>query len=765
MASVIPNQTTAASAIAEHLSTPPSLTRVPLLRQRIQKERTQLQQTLAQRAKEQVDLVKQGLTGLRDARNGLESLREGLKEVEHQMGDPRSQISGFGKLVEVSIVHRRLTSTLEMVNSLRSMYSRLSHLSSLLSQDRSDPLGPSPNLLPIHYHLTELETFRNETLAQANKSALTPERAKQTVDVLEKYFERLGETIEAFEAHYFRLARELLALTRKGNSSVAVKLCKIAEVEGARDQKAIAIRMVKKSGNLDVASRFRSLHADARTIKHYRSKVLEQIREGCKTEIEKSFRRAGEDGVAWLEELEWIYDDLDLVQQHLVDKFPEDWKILQVYVKGYHKALYDFLASYVKTSPDPGTLLRLSQFTKEYSKTMTKELTIPPEWLTPPLLDGNDSNLIDSYLSLISTRMDEWTQNLMKTELEEFTKREEPPEVDADGYYGMQGAIILFQMLNQQVDLALDSNQAAVLSRVVDEAHRVMRSVQSQWIKTLDSEYKKQVQAGEGNTSVGVVPGGLVEYVMALANDQIKSADFTEALNNRLEPLVSTKYKTIIADKLNDAMDGFLDVAKRCVQVLIDVVFNDIRPATKNLFQSNWYQDNAEGGDPMGQIVETLRDYMVEDYQTHLNPNLFDLLIEDLLDTFLITYLVSVKKAGKIKMPKAVDKMRSDIDKSVEFFSIYKNKKELEGYFDVLESVLTLLSASKMMVFLDYWPFRRKYGPQLAFTEALMKARDDLDKSAVNEIMESVKRKVKETKVVGDGMEEAPSIFDRMPHK
>ena len=243
------------------------------------------------------------------------------------MGDPRSQIQGFGKLVEVSIVHRRLTSTLEMVNSLRSMYSRLSHLSSLLSADRSDPLGPSPNLLPIHYHLTELETFRNETLAQANKSALTKEKAAQTIQVLDKYFERLGETIEAFEAHYFRLSRELLALTRKGNSSVAVKLCKIAEVEGARDQRAIAIRMVKKSGNLDVASRFRSLHADARTIKHYRSKVLEQIREGCKTEVEKSFRRAEEDGVRWIEELEWVYDDLDLVREKLVDKFPEDWKV------------------------------------------------------------------------------------------------------------------------------------------------------------------------------------------------------------------------------------------------------------------------------------------------------------------------------------------------------------------------------------------------------------------------------------------------------
>lgn len=242
---------------------------------------------------------------------------------------------------QVSIVHRRLTQTLEMVESLRSMYSRLSHLSELLSADRSDPLGPSPNLLPIHYHLTELETFRNETLAQAKKAASSTvaspgpsapasqqlANASTTRETLERYFERLGETIEAFEAHYFRLARELLELARKGNAAVAVKLCKIAEVEGARDQKAIAIRMVKKAGNVDVASRFRSLQADARTIKHYRSKVLDAIREGCRTNVEKSFRRAGEDGVRWVEELEWIYEDILTVRDALVDKFPEDWKV------------------------------------------------------------------------------------------------------------------------------------------------------------------------------------------------------------------------------------------------------------------------------------------------------------------------------------------------------------------------------------------------------------------------------------------------------
>lgn len=355
--------------------------------------------------------------------------------------------------------------------------------------------------------------------------------------------------------------------------------------------------------------------------------------------------------------------------------------------------MYDHLTTWIKTGPDAGSLLRLAQYTKEYKTTMMKELNVPDEFLQPPLLDGKEQDLLEGYFKLIVQKMDEWSQNLMKTELADFKLREQPPEVDADGFYGMQGAVILFQMLNQQVDLALDSNQGSILARVIEEANRVMRDIQTQWTKTLEADFKMQVDKPDQ------VPAGLVEYVMALANDQIKSADFTEALNLRLEPLVSNKYKTIIADKLNDAMDGYLDVAKKCVQVLIDVVFNDLKPATKTLLSASWYID-----DPMQQIIETLKDYMVEDYQTHLNPNLFDLLIEDIIDTFLINYLVAVRRSPKLRIPNAVDRMRDDINKAFDFFTLYKSRKELEPYFDVLESVLTLVSASKMMVFLDVRP-------------------------------------------------------------
>jgi hypothetical protein len=73
-----------------------------------------------------------------------------------------------------------------------------------------------------------------------------------------------------------------------------------------------------------------------------------------------------------------------------------------------------------------------------------------------------------------------------------------------------------------------------------------------------------------------------------------------------------------------------------------------------------------------------------------------------------------------------------------------KPAKELESYFEVVEMVLSLLEASKSLAFLSFWSFAKVHGPNLAFVESLMKARGDLDRSSVNEVMDSIKRKVKE---------------------
>jgi len=627
-----------------------------------------------------------------------------------------------------------------MVNSLLEMNSRLDGIEAMLAEDQEDLLGPAPNLLPIHLQLTQLESFRNETTHQAKKASA------EARNKLTRRFERLTRVIEAFDEYFIGLCRNMLSLARAGHPEVIVKIVKIAEVEGKEDEKvsrniffecfhanfvkAIAIRLVKKAAKLDAASKFKSMQANARVFKHYRSKFMKAIAETIKDKFDAAYLRDQNNPTAFLENLSWVYQDLIVIERDIVACFPQDWDIYSYMVREYHNTLNTTIQRLVGSAPEASALLTLHAWLKEYKSSM-KELEIPPELLDPPLLGGNEQSLIEDYLKLLVKKLDEWSANLIKTEVTEFTSRAEPPELDADGQYGMQGAVILFQMVNQQVDAAMESGQGMILARVVSETNRVMRGVQDQWTRIIETEYKKTSERPEE------APGGLVEYAIALANDQIKSADYAEALSARLEPLVSEKYRVTINERLNDAIDGYLDVAKKCTQTLIDIIFNDLRPATKQLFQGPWYDGMIV------QIIETMRDYM-SDYQTYLNGSLLELLVEDLLDAFLVTYLTALANTQKLRMPAATERIRQDVAEAFKFFSTLKPAKELEPYFEVVEMVLALLEASKSLAFLSFWSFAKVHGPNLGFVECLMKARGDLDRSSVNEVMDSIKRKVKD---------------------
>ncbi|KAJ7733228.1 exocyst complex component Sec6 [Mycena maculata] len=715
----------AAQAIGEYLQSPDDLVKISTFRKKLEKEKASIDARLKSGVRDQLQATREGLRKLLGTRNNVQVIKDEMGAIERQCADPANIVTTFDQISRVSMVHRNFEQTEETVNNLLEMNSKLDVLEDMLETDSRDILGPAPNLLVIHYLLNQLEAFRNQTMHQAKKASANSRTT------LARYFERLNNVIEAFDQYIVGLAGNILDLVRAGHSDVIVKLIKIAEVEGREDEKAIAIRLVKKAAKLDAASKFKSMQANARVIKHYRSKITKAITESIKLKFEDAYRRDEQDPANFLGSLGWMYQDIIRMEADVVPCFPPEYEIYSLYVREYHKALNATIKKLVASDPGASVLLTLFEWLKEYKKDM-KELGVTPELLEPPLLDGKEQTLIEDYLMVIIKKLDEWSANLMKTEVEEFTARRDPPELDSDGLYGSQGgAAILFQMVNQQVDLATESGQGAILARVVSEANRVMRGIQEQWVKVIETEFKKQIDKPEE------VAGGLVEYVIALANDQIKSADYAEALLARLEPLVSEKYRVTINERLNDAIDGYLDVAKKCTQTLIDIIFNDLKPATKSLFQPPWYDGI------MRQIVETMRDYM-SDYQTYLNSSLLELLVEDLLDAFLVVYLNGLANSPKLKMPAATERIKQDVSVVFTFFSTLKPARELEAYFDVVEKILALLEASKDLVFLSFWAFARIHGPNIAFVEGLMKARADLDRSAVNEVMDSIKKKVKD---------------------
>ncbi|KAF8347725.1 exocyst complex component sec6 [Amanita rubescens] len=667
-------QVSAAQAVGEYLQSPDDLAKIVAFKKKLEKEKASIDTRLKNGVKEQLIATREGLRKLLGTRDNVQAIKDQM-------------------ISRVSMVHRNFQSTQEMVLNLLSMAEKLDDIENMLAADSDSILGPAPSLLIIHYHLNQLGNFRNQTMHEAKKASAASRAT------LARWFERLNGVIEAFDAYIIELAKNVLNLVRAGHQDVVVRLIKIAELEGKEDEKASTnpIRLVKKAAKMDAASKFKSLQANARVLKHYRSKIMKAIADSIREKFEEAYRLRERDPLGFIGNVQWVYQDLIRIEGDVVPCFPPDYDIYSHYVREYHKSLNSIIKKLAASELEASALLVLFEWLKEYKQSM-KDLNIPPELLEPPLLDGQEQQLIEDYLQVIRLSI---SQNARSRQ-----------RLTATGYTGMQGAVILFQMVNQQADSATESGQGAILARVVGEVNRVMRGIQDQWSKLVESELKKQAEKPEEAT------GGLVEYCIALANDQVKSADFTEALLGRLEQLVSQKYKVPINDRLNDAIDGYLDVAKKCTQTLIDIIFNDLKPATKNLFQAAWYDGT------MRQIVETVRDYMA-DFQSYLNPTLFDLLTEDLLEALL-------------------ERLRGDIDEIYNAFKIFKLSKEVEQSLEVLELILPLLEASKDIVFLSYWSFAKVHGPNIAFVEGLMKSRSDFDRTAVSEVMESIKRKVKD---------------------
>src|SRR5271154_4415743 len=533
-----------------------------------------------------------------------------------------------------------------------------------------------PNLLVVHCELSQLNEFRDQAMYQGRNN----EDVKRT---LKRYFDRLEKVNEEFDSCFWELTRAILDVIRCSNPSLVVKLAKIIELEERLDEKSVAVQEAK-SHYQDLANKFRSIRGSPRTLKMYFARFEETIEQSVQEMFEQHVEKYGEDFLAMLENLDWIYDDLRLVLEEVVPCMPPKWKIFELYVKHVHKWVYDTIKNIVASVPDAGTIIKLLEWIKTYKSTMSREMGIPEAKLVPPLLDGKESVLIDEYLHIIIRKVEEWMDNLGNTERKEFMERTTSPDEDADGKYISGGASIMFQMISQQIDVAADSGQGRVLVAVVEECVRVIKNRQAQWVDILQSEIKKQIETPED------VPDGLVEYTIALANDQILCADYTEAILGRTEPLVSSKYKAKISTGFSQSIDGFLDLAKFGLTIILQVVFNDIKPALVPIFSSSWY-----GGSDVSRIIATLKDYS-DVFQVHLNEYLFETLMEDMLVEFLKSYMASSKnKQTKFKMPVAIDQIRNDVRLAYGFFSQFIAGEVAQDYFRIFELVMTILSASK----------------------------------------------------------------------
>lgn len=725
--------------LAELLRHPDDLDKIPAMKLEYTRKKAAVDSQLRSGLKEQLEITQSGMNGITDGQRTVQLIKEEMMKIDKLCAEAQNMIRDFPNINLVSQTHRNFSAVESMRKNLDSFNDRVSQVEALLRADDADPEN-MPNLLAVHYELTQLRNIRDDAMEQILRA---DDASAQST--LEEYFSRLDDTVDWFDEHVGTIALNLINVLINGNNGLVVRFAVVIEAEEKSDKKVKALQEALKD-HKEMAARFQSITGGAKQVRGYKEKFLQAIELHAQEQIEETKQAFLEDPSRLEKSLKWFFNDMNAVKQGMVTLMPKKWKILQTYGKIYHKLMHDFLIGMID---DPNTssanMLSILNWPEKYYAKMAK-LGFKEDQLEPQVLDGRAGELVREFRQLIIRFLDQWLDRIFKTEQKDFAERNlvEGSNLDADeyGYFRTKNLVDMWRMLAEQIDAAGNSQRQDVVEGVVDAMILRLKSRQQNWQKMLDDEAARYY----GNTPEVEGFQALQDWLVATANDQIACIDDNEdegkfayltSFRNKFEPLVSAQYLERAEVEISNLKDGYVDLSTHCIAKFAQLIFAvDFKAVMPDFFTPKWYASAA-----IKQMIVTFEEY-IGDYKTVLHHSLLDIFIEELADELLIRYLSSVKNKGaKFKRQ---DQFREKIFEDVSTaFELFNNNSYLspdvaetiKEKWKVTQSFLTLLEVEKASVPDAFADFKANYWDlQLSWVEAVLRTRDDFDRSMLNAV-------------------------------
>ncbi len=290
---------------------------------------------------------------------------------------------------------------------------------------------------------------------------------------------------------------------------------------------------------------------------------------------------------------------------------------------------------------------------------------------------------------------------------------------------------------------------------------------QSKWGELIKNEVQKLLTLNnKSKNDVGVdgvndddkVPPGLIEYLIALANDQMRGADYTEAISNKYGGMVSSKYSTIIHNALEKVIDGFANLAKQCCDALIVIIFDDLKIALDEIFSKDWYNSNYSQ-----QVSDTLYEYL-GDLKQSMNSYLFEILSEEIVEETVLRYLSNLNKDVKFKNnnDKFVNSVKRDFEIFYKLFINFIDQEIIESKFRIVEDFMDLSTETNDDHIVELWiQLVSKFNDiSIDFLALILKVRKDIDSTPSKAILS--KSKIEQDKFLQENQYElTPSFMNR----
>lgn len=732
--------------INELLRTPDDLEKITSLKTDISRKKADVDSRLREGLKEHLDTTQHGMSTLSEGQKLVGQIKEEMKSIHDLCEQAQSIRKNFPQIDYLAKVHRNFEATRAMQAGLDTFERDCAYVQQLLGDDENDPEN-QPNLLEAHMRLTRLRDFRDEALDQIRKA-----KDNSLEQTLTDWFQPLDAVIEVFDEHIGFICMRLIDFVQNELNGTVVRLAIVIAAEEKNDDRVRALQDAQKD-HQDLVSKFTSFTIGPKSIRGYKEKFLQAIEAVVTNMLEQTREDFDEDPSKLDKYTKWYFNNLFVVKQGMQTLFPKKWKIFKTYVDIYHKAMHDFLLSYMD-SPElrPPNMLGIVHYVEIYYRKMDK-LGVSQSELKPHVVDGREADLVREYRNIITKALTSWIDRMYITDRKNFLARStEAVEMDADGRFRTKTMGDMWRMLHEQLVAAGDSEREDVVEGVVSAMFSALKSRQQQW-QSLVTEESDKFKNPTPEQLETLSP--FQDWLLAIANDQIACVDDAAGADvsdptaqvgylsrfkddfTRLPTPPSSKFlSTNGTTELDSIRDGYVDLSTHSINRWVSLIFNvDFRTILSDLFvPGKWYEQPV-----VSRITSTFEDY-IGDYSAVIHPSLMDILIEEMSDALLIHYLTAIRTNRGVKFKRSdpfAAKFRDDVLTAFAFFEKYPESfnETIKPRWKCVNFTVRLLETEKAGVVDVYSQFKAEFWDlQLSWVEGVLKTRDDWDRAMITNV-------------------------------
>ncbi|KAI9820676.1 MAG: SNARE-binding exocyst subunit S6 [Pycnora praestabilis] len=715
--------------LTDLLHHPEDLDKIPVLKAEFLRKKAVVDGHLKLGLKEQLEVTQAGMNSISDGQRTVNLIKDEMMKIDKLCAEAQNMIRDFPNVNLLSQTHRNFSQVESMKANLDTFNDRLAALEQLLRED-DEIMDNQPNLLAIHFELTKLRDIRDDAMDQIRRAS-----DASLEGTLQDYFTRLDDVVDWFDDHVGTACMNLIPLVQADNRGMVVRLALVIEEEEKNDKKVKALQDAQREYK-ELASRFKSITTGPKELRGYKDKFLKSITLHAQSQLESTEQKFLEESNKLEKSFKWFFNDLNAVKQGMVELMPKKWRILKTYGNIYHNMMHDWLLKLIDDPQlSPAHMLAIIHWGETYYAKM-ETLGFQEKDLRPQLIDDREGELVREWRQLIVRSVDQWMDRIYIEDKKAFVDRKtDIHHNDENGYLRTKTITDMWRMLHEQILAAGSSDRVDVTEGVVDAMIRALKDRQTRWQKLIDEEAAKHANPQSDQEGLQI----LQDWLVAIANDQIACIDDNEdagqmgyltRFKKDFEPLVTPKHLLHATAELDGLRDGYVDLSTHCITTFVSLIFTvDFRSTLLDLFTPRWYSEQG-----MKRMTITFDDY-IGDYTEVLHHSLRDIFIEEFADELLVRYLSSVRNKGaKLKRVDPFnDKFKDDVVTAFDLFQKYPDFDLIKQKWRVVDGLVRLLEADKAVVPAVYEGFKREYWDvQLSWIEAVLRARDDFDRSMWN---------------------------------